>query len=52
VGGDWLDSGQDGVPSAVSHTEEGIASQNFRLMAKQRLKQMQREIFEQVAVVI
>jgi hypothetical protein len=32
--------------------EEGIASPNFRLMAKQRLKQMQREIFEQVAVVI
>jgi hypothetical protein len=32
--------------------DEGIASPSFYLMSKQRLKQMQREIFDQIAVVI
>jgi hypothetical protein len=32
--------------------QEGIESNAFRLMAKQRLKQMQREIFEQVSLVV
>jgi hypothetical protein len=31
---------------------EAIGSTEFRLMAKQRLRQMQREIFEQVALAI
>jgi hypothetical protein len=31
---------------------EAITSTEFRLMAKQRLRQIQREIFEQVALVI
>jgi hypothetical protein len=32
--------------------KEGIESDSFRLMAKQRLKQMQREIFDQVLLVV
>ena len=32
--------------------DEGIVSSQFYLMSKQRLKQMQREIFEQIAIVI